>query len=225
MAEEKELASAEEVENEAKQAEDAAPDTQATATEEEQADTSKEDLKEQDEEREETEGNEEKAEEKKESGKKNKKLSGRAKKDKKDEKIEELNDRLLRNMAEFENFRNRSEKEKTAMFEIGAKSVVEKILPVVDNFERGLDAVTDEDKDNGFVKGMEAIYKQFCTALEEMGVVPIEAVGKEFDPNLHNAVMHEEDDSMEANMVSEELQKGYMYKESVVRHSMVKVVN
>ena len=218
MAEEKELASAEEVENEAKQAEDAAPDTKAP---EEEADMAKEDLKEQDEEKEETVGNEEK----KESGKKNKKLSGRAKKDKKDEKIEELNDRLLRNMAEFENFRNRSEKEKTAMFEIGAKSVVEKILPVVDNFERGLDAVTGEEKDNGFVKGMEAIYKQFCTALEEMGVVPIEAVGKEFDPNLHNAVMHEEDDSMEANMVSEELQKGYMYKESVVRHSMVKVVN
>ena len=217
MAEEKEIASAEEVENEAKQAEDAAPDTKAP---EEEADMAKEDLKEQDEEKEETVGNEEK----KESGKKNKKLSGRAKKDKKDEKIEELNDRLLRNMAEFENFRNRSEKEKTAMFEIGAKSVVEKILPVVDNFERGLDAVTEEEKDNGFVKGMEAIYKQFCTALEEMGVVPIEAVGKEFDPNLHNAVMHEEDDSMEANMVSEELQKGYMYKESVVRHSMVKVV-
>lgn len=147
------------------------------------------------------------------------------KKDKKDEKIEELNDRLLRNMAEFENFRNRSEKEKTAMFEIGAKSVVEKILPVVDNFERGLDAVSEEEKENAFVKGMEAVYKQFSTALEEIGVVPIEAVGKEFDPNLHNAVMHDEDDSMEANTVSEEFQKGYMYKDSVVRHSMVKVVN
>lgn len=147
------------------------------------------------------------------------------KKDKKEEKIEELNDRLLRNMAEFENFRNRSEKEKTAMFEIGAKSVVEKILPVVDNFERGLAAVTEEEKDNAFVKGMEAIYKQFSTVLEEIGVVPIEAVGKEFDPNLHNAVMHDEDDSMEANMISEEFQKGYMYKDSVVRHSMVKVVN
>lgn len=147
------------------------------------------------------------------------------KKDKKDEKIEELNDRLLRNMAEFENFRNRSEKEKTAMFEIGAKSVVEKILPVVDNFERGLDAVAEDEKENAFVKGMEAVYKQFSTALEEIGVVPIEAVGKEFDPNLHNAVMHDEDDSMEANTVSEEFQKGYMYKDSVVRHSMVKVVN
>ncbi len=146
-------------------------------------------------------------------------------KDKKDEKIEELNDRLLRNMAEFENFRNRSEKEKTLMFEIGAKSVVEKILAVVDNFERGLGAVAEEEKDNAFVKGMEAVYKQFSTVLEEIGVVPIEAVGKEFDPNLHNAVMHDEDDSMEANIISEEFQKGYMYKDSVVRHSMVKVVN
>ncbi len=146
-------------------------------------------------------------------------------KDKKDEKIEELNDRLLRNMAEFENFRNRSEKEKSLMFEIGAKSVVEKILPVVDNFERGLGAVAEEEKENAFVKGMEAMYKQFSTVLEEIGVVPIEAVGNEFDPNLHNAVMHDEDDSMEANIISEEFQKGYMYKDSVVRHSMVKVVN
>jgi molecular chaperone GrpE len=147
------------------------------------------------------------------------------KKDKKEEKIEELNDRLLRNMAEFENFRNRSEKEKSAMFEIGAKSVVEKILPVMDNFERGFQAVSDEEKESPFIKGFEAVYKQFATALEEIGVTPIEAVGKEFDPNLHNAVMHEEDESMGANMVSEELQKGYMYKDSVVRHSMVKVVN
>lgn len=146
-------------------------------------------------------------------------------KDKKDEKIEELNDRLLRNMAEFENFRNRSEKEKVAMFEIGARSVIEKILPVVDNFERGLGATSEEEKENAFVKGMEAVYKQFSTALEEIGVTPIEAVGKEFDPNLHNAVMHDEDDSMEANIVSEEFQKGYMYKDGVVRHSMVKVVN
>ena len=127
-------------------------------------------------------------------------------KDKKDEKIEELNDRLLRNMAEFENFRNRSEKEKTAMFEIGAKSVIEKILPVVDNFERGLDAVSEEEKESAFVKGIEAVYKQFSTVLEEIGVVPIEAVGKEFDPNLHNAVMHDEDESMEADIISEEFQ-------------------
>ena len=159
-----------------------------------------------------------KAEEKKEKKKSKKK-------DKKDEKIEELNDRLLRNMAEFENFRNRSEKEKAAKFDMGAKNVVEKVLPIVDNFERGLAAVPEEEKDNAFVKGMEAVYKQFTTVLEEIGVTPIEAVGKEFDPNLHNAVMHDEDETKEANIISEEFQKGYMYKESVVRHSMVKVVN
>lgn len=162
-------------------------------------------------------------EDKKTEEKKEKKKS--KKKDKKDEKIEELNDRLLRNMAEFENFRNRSEKEKAAKFDMGAKSVVEKILPIVDNFERGLAAVPEEEKDNAFVKGMEAVYKQFTTVLEEIGVVPIEAVGKEFDPNLHNAVMHEEDETKEANIISEEFQKGYMYKDSVVRHSMVKVAN
>ena len=159
-----------------------------------------------------------KAEEKKEKKKSKKK-------DKKDEKIEELNDRLLRNMAEFENFRNRSEKEKAAKFDMGAKNVVEKVLPIVDNFERGLAAVPEEEQDNAFVKGMEAVYKQFTTVLEEIGVTPIEAVGKEFDPNLHNAVMHDEDETKEANIISEEFQKGYMYKDSVVRHSMVKVVN
>lgn len=149
----------------------------------------------------------------------------KVKKDKKDEKIQELNDRLMRNLAEFENFRNRSEKEKSAMFEIGAKSVIEKILPVVDNLERGFDGLSDEDKENPFVKGIEAVYKQFQTTLEEIGVTPIEAVGQEFDPNLHNAVMHEEDDSEDSNLVVEEFQKGYLYKESVVRHSMVKVLN
>ena len=159
-----------------------------------------------------------KAEEKKEKKKSKKK-------DKKDEKIEELNDRLLRNMAEFENFRNRSEKEKAAKFDMGAKNVVEKVLPIVDNFERGLAAVPEEEQDNAFVKGMEAVYKQFTTVLEEIGVTPIEAVGKEFDPNLHNAVMHDEDETKETNIISEEFQKGYMYKDSVVRHSMVKVVN
>lgn len=149
----------------------------------------------------------------------------KAKKDKRDEKIAELNDRLMRNLAEFENFRNRSEKEKTAMFEIGAKSVIEKILPVVDNLERGFDGLSEEDRENPFVKGIEAVYKQLQTAFEEMGVEPIEAVGKEFDPNLHNAVMHDEDDSGESNLVVEEFQKGYLYKDSVVRHSMVKVLN
>ena len=149
----------------------------------------------------------------------------KAKKDKKDEKIEELNDRLMRNLAEFENFRNRSEKEKSAMFEIGAKSVIEKVLPVVDNLERGFDGLSEEEKESPFVKGIDAVYKQMLTALEELGVTPIEAVGQEFDPNLHNAVMHDEDDSENSNVVVEEFQKGYMYKDSVVRHSMVKVLN
>lgn len=147
------------------------------------------------------------------------------KKDKKDEKIEELSDRLMRNMAEFENFRKRSEKEKNAMFEMGAKSVIEKILPVVDNFERGMDALTEEEKESPFVKGIEAVYKQLMTSLEEIGVLPIEAYGQEFNPELHNAVMHDEDENFGENTISQEFQKGYMYKESVVRHSMVKVSN
>ena len=160
-----------------------------------------------------------------EESKDKKKSKKKPKKDKKDEKIEELNDRLMRNLAEFENFRNRSEKEKSAMFEIGAKSVIEKILPVVDNLERGFDGLSDEEKETPFAKGIEAVYKQLLTALEEMGVTPIEAVGQEFDPNFHNAVMHDEDDSEETNKVIEEFQKGYMYKDTVVRHSMVKVLN
>lgn len=158
---------------------------------------------------------------------KDKKKSSRKKnkKDKKDEKIEELNDRLMRNLAEFENFRNRSEKEKSAMFEIGARSVIEKILPVVDNLERGFDGLSEEERETPFAKGIEAVYKQLMTGFEEMGVKPIEAVGQEFNPDFHNAVMHDEDDSGETNKVIEEFQKGYMYKDSVVRHSMVKVLN
>ena len=147
------------------------------------------------------------------------------KKDKKDEKIEELTDRLMRNMAEFDNFRKRSVKEKAQMFEIGAKDIVEKILPVVDNFERGLSSVSAEEKQGAFAQGIEMIYKQLMSTLESAGVKPIDAVGKEFDPNFHNAVMHAEDDSMGENIVAEEFQKGYMYRDSVVRHSMVKVVN
>lgn len=147
------------------------------------------------------------------------------KKDKKDEKIEELTDRVRRQMAEFDNFRKRTEKEKTQMFETGAKSIVEKILPVVDNFERGLAAVTEEEKGSPFVEGMEKIYKQMMTMLEEAGVKPIEAVGQEFDPNLHNAVMHIEDEEFGENIIAEEFQKGYTYHDSVVRHSMVKVAN
>ena len=147
------------------------------------------------------------------------------KKDNKDEKIEELTDRVRRQMAEFDNFRKRTEKEKTQMFETGAKSIVEKILPVVDNFERGLAAVTEEEKGTPFVEGMEKIYKQMMTVLEEAGVKPIEAVGQEFDPNLHNAVMHVEDEEFGENIIAEEFQKGYTYRDSVVRHSMVKVAN
>jgi len=147
------------------------------------------------------------------------------KKDKKDEKIEELNDRLMRTLAEFDNFRKRSEREKAQMFEVGAKDIIEKILPIVDNFERGFATVSDEEKETAFAQGMDKVYKQLITALEGAGVKAIEAVGKEFDPNFHNAVMHGEDEELGENIISEEFQKGYMYRESVVRHSMVKVVN
>ena len=154
-----------------------------------------------------------------------KKKDKKEKKDKKDEQIAELNDKVLRQMAEFENFRKRTEKEKAAMFEIGAKSIVEKLLPVIDNFERGLSAVPEEEKSTGFAQGVEMIYKQLLNELSEAGVTPIEAVGKEFNPDFHNAVMHIEDESLGENIVAEEFQKGYMYKDSVVRHSMVKVAN
>ncbi len=147
------------------------------------------------------------------------------KKDKKDEKIEELTDQVKRQMAEFDNFRKRTEKEKTQMYEIGAKSIIEKVLPVVDNFERGLAAVSEENKEDAFVDGMNKIYKQLMTMLEEADVKPIEAVGKEFDPNLHNAVMQTESEEYESGIIAQELLKGYMYRDSVVRHSMVAVVN
>ena len=147
------------------------------------------------------------------------------KKDKRDEKIEELTDQVKRQMAEFDNFRKRTEKEKSQMYEIGAKSIIEKVLPVVDNFERGLAAVPEENKDDAFVDGMNKIYKQLMTMLEEADVKPIEAVGKEFDPNLHNAVMQTESEEYESGIIAQELQKGYMYRDSVVRHSMVAVVS
>lgn len=146
------------------------------------------------------------------------------KKDKKDIQIEELTDRVRRQMAEFDNFRKRTEKEKSAMYEIGAKSVIEKILPVVDNFERGLAGV-DENCEDPFMAGMQKIYKQLMSTLESMEVKPIEAVGQEFNPDFHNAVMHVEDENLGENVVAEELQKGYMYRDTVVRHSMVKVAN
>ena len=147
------------------------------------------------------------------------------KKDAKDEKIEELSDKLLRQMAEFDNFRKRTEKEKSAMYEIGAKDIIEKLLPVVDNFERGFLSVAEEDKEDAFVTGMEMVHKQLMTMLEGVGVKPIEAVGQEFNPDLHNAVMHVEDDTVGENTIVEEFQKGYTYRESVVRYSMVKVAN
>ena len=147
------------------------------------------------------------------------------KKDKKDEKIEELTDRLTRQMAEFDNFRKRTEKEKSQMYEIGAKDIIEKILPIVDNFERGLGSMNEEEKATPFAEGMEKIYKQLMTTLESLGVKPIDAVGAEFNPDFHNAVMHVEDDSVGENVIVEEFQKGYLYKDFVVRHSMVKVAN
>ncbi len=147
------------------------------------------------------------------------------KKDKKDEQIAELNDRVKRQMAEFDNFRKRSEKEKNQMYEIGAKSIIEKLLPVIDNFERGLATISEDEKGSGFAEGMDKVYKQMVSMLEEAGVTAIEAAGQEFNPNLHNAVMHVEDENFGENVVAEEFQKGYMYRDSVVRHSMVKVAN
>lgn len=147
------------------------------------------------------------------------------KKDKKDEQIEDLQDRLKRQMAEFDNFRKRTEKEKSQMFDMGARTIIEKILPVVDNFERGLAAVPEDLKEDAFVTGMDKVYKQLMTELEAIGVKPIETEGKEFDPELHNAVMQVENEELEAGTIAQELQKGYYYKDTVVRHSMVSVVS
>jgi molecular chaperone GrpE len=170
-------------------------------------------------------GNEEPVNEKKKSGKllqkssKNKELAA------KEEQIAQLNDKLIRTMAEFDNFRKRSEKEKAQMFDMGVKNIVEKILPIIDNFERGLSSVNEEDKETPLVQGFNMIYKQLMTTMDEIGVKAIEAVGHEFDPTYHNAVMHGEDEELGENIVAEEFQKGYMYRDTVVRHSMVKVVN
>ena len=147
------------------------------------------------------------------------------KKDKKDEKIEELTDMVKRQMAEFDNYRKRTEKEKASMYEIGAREVIEKILPIVDNFERGLAAVPEEEKETPFVDGMNKIYRQLLSVFEGMGVKAIESVGQEFNPDYHNAVMHVEDEEAGENVVVEEFQKGYTYKDTVIRHSMVKVAN
>lgn len=147
------------------------------------------------------------------------------KKDKKDEQIEELNDRVRRQMAEFDNFRKRSEKEKSMMFDMGAKNVIEKILPIVDNFERGFTTIEETDKDDAFVQGMQQVYKQLMTELESLGVTPIEAIGQEFNPDFHNAVMQVESEEYESGIIAQEFMKGYMYKDTVVRHSMVGVVS
>lgn len=141
------------------------------------------------------------------------------------EKISELEDKVKRQLAEFENFRNRTEKEKSAMFEVGAKSVIEKMLPVVDNFERGLSGLSEEEKEAPFAAGMQMVYKQLLTELDNLGVKPIEAVGKDFDPNLHNAVMQVESEEYESGVIAQEMMKGYTYRDSVVRHSMVAVVS
>lgn len=211
-------------------AEDVTEETaeKTVAEEQESAEGSKEEDTEQESGTEEAE-NKAENKEKSEAPKKEKKgLFGKAKdneKEKLKEQVSELNDKLLRQMAEFENFRKRSEKEKDSMYENGARSVIEKLLPVVDNFERGMGTLTDEDKETAFAKGMEMIYKQLMDELDKMDVKPIDAAGKEFDPNLHNAVMHVDDESLGENVVVEELQKGYTYRGTVVRHSMVKVAN
>ena len=165
------------------------------------------------------------AEKEKEEAEEPESMKKKKKKEKWEEKIEELEDRVKRQMAEFDNFRKRTEKEKSHMYEVGARDVIEKILPVVDNFERGLAAVPEEQKNDPVIDGMDKIYRQLMTVLADLGVEPIEAVGKEFDPNFHNAVMHVEDEELGENIVAEEFQKGYLYKDTVVRHSMVKVAN
>lgn len=175
--------------------------------------------------KEESQETEDSAAEQEEKTSEKKGLFGKKKKDKKDEKIEELTDMVKRQMAEFDNFRKRTEKEKASMYQVGAKEIVEKILPVVDNFERGLAMIPENEKENPVATGMTQIYKQLMTAFDEMGVKTIEVVGQEFNPDFHNAVMHIEDEEAGENVIVEEFQKGYMYKDSVIRHSMVKVAN
>ena len=199
---------------EAEQAPEEAAETQQNEAEE--AEQAPEEAAEQAEPQEETA---EKAESEKETGKK------APKKDPKDQKIEELEDRLKRNLAEFDNFRKRTEKEKSAMFDMGAKSILEKLLPVIDNFERAFSTVPEDPEAAQYAKGMEMIYRQLLKNLEDAGATPIDCKGKPFDPNYHNAVTHVEDESLGENVIVEEFQKGYMYKDSVLRYSMVKVAN
>ena len=206
-------------------------ETAAEEKREEQAEAA-EDEKDENAENKEAEENEEEDSEAEKDGKsfaekraEKKKAKADKKQDAFKEKIDELEDKVKRQMAEFDNFRKRTEKEKSQMFETGAKSVIEKILPVVDNFERGLATIPEEEKGSGFADGMNMIYKQLMTELENIGVKPIEAVGQEFNPEFHNAVMQVESEEYESGVVAQELQKGYMYRDTVVRHSMVAVVS
>ncbi len=208
-------------------AEELKEDTSEEVVQEEAAEeaAAEEEASQEEEEAVESEESQEESEEEGTSEEQKKSLFGKKKdkkKDKKDQKIEELTDRLQRTMAEFDNFRKRTEKEKASMYVIGAKEIIEKILPVVDNFERGLGTAQEGD---AFAEGMQMIYKQMMTTLEELGVKTIEVVGQPFDPNLHNAVMHVDDPEQGENIIVEEFQKGYTYKDFVVRHSMVKVAN
>ena len=196
------------------------------AEDSEEKDSEEKDSKEKDSEEKDSEEKDSEEKDSEEKDSKDKGLFGKKKKkDKKDEQIEDLNDRLRRQMAEFDNFRKRSEKEKSQMFDMGARSIIEKVLPVVDNFERGLAAVPEDQKDDAFVTDMDKVYKQLMTKFDSIGVKPIEALGQEFNPDLHNAVMQVESDEYEPGVVAQELQKGYMYKDTVVRHSMVAVVS
>ena len=213
------MAEAEEMTDEAPQKAEEHTDTEGQAETAEQGTASEEGAEDASEEKAGAEENEAKAEKKGFFGKK------KEKKDPRDAQIEEFNDRLRRNLAEFDNYRKRTDKEKSAMFEMGAKDIVERILPVIDNFERGLATIPEEEKGSAFANGMEMIYKQLLKNLEDAGVKPIEAVGKPFDPNFHNAVMHIEDENLGENVVAQELQKGYMYRDSVIRYSMVQVAN
>jgi len=204
------------------EAQEVSEETEVDAEACEDAEDTAEDTEELEDDDEEQEGDEPKTWAEKRAAKKQAKQDKKA--DTYKEKIDQLEDRVMRQMAEFENFRKRTEREKQAMFETGAKSVIEKILPVVDNFERGFTTIDPEDAEDPFVDGMKRVYKQLMTELEAIGVKPIEAVGCEFDPNLHNAVMQVESEEYESGIVAQELQKGYTYRDSVVRFSMVAVV-
>ncbi len=230
MAEEKTMAAEETVDTKEVDTETVEESTEKKATEKEAAEKETVEKSADTEESEESEeledtGEEPEKESLEEGNPEEKKGFFKKKKDKRDEQIEELNDRVKRQMAEFDNFRKRSEKEKSQMFDLGAKNIIEKILPVIDNFERGFTTVEESDKEDAFVQGMDMVYKQLMTELEAVGVKSIECIGKEFDPDFHNAVMQVESDEYESGIVAQELQKGYTYKDTVIRHSMVAVVS